>query len=152
DALAVVHSVNASTSGTQAGVRWYEFDRPLSSGQPSGQFAVAQQGTYAPDNSTNRWMGSVAMDRTGAMALGYSATSNSLKPSIEFTGRLPGDPPGQMTVAEGTIQAGGGSQLCYNRWGDYTRMAVDPADDCTFWYVGEYYSASSGAQWQTRIG
>jgi hypothetical protein len=152
EALVVNHSVNAASSGTQAGVRWYEFDRPLANGQPSGNFTVAQQGTYAPDASTNRWMGSIAMDGAGDMALGYSATSASLNPSVMFTGRLKGDPAGQMTVAEGTIQAGGGAQTGYNRWGDYTRMAVDPVDDCTFWYVGEYYSASASYQWQTRIG
>ena len=151
EALAVVHSVNAATSGTQAGVRWYEFDRALVNGQPSGNFTVAQQGTYAPD-ATNRWMGSIAMDGAGDMALGYSATSASVYPSIRFTGRLKGDPAGQMTVAEGTIQAGAGAQTGYNRWGDYTRMAVDPVDDCTFWYLGEYYSTSAPYQWQTRIG
>ena len=152
EALVVNHSVNAATNGTQAGVRWYEFDRPLVNGQPSGTFTVAQQGTYAPDASTDRWMGSIAMDGAGDMALGYSATSATLNPSVMFSGRLRGDPAGQMTVAEGTIQAGGGAQTGYNRWGDYTRMAVDPVDDCTFWYVGEYYSASAAYQWQTRIG
>lgn len=152
DALAVVHSVNASSTGTQAGVRWYEFDRSLLNGQPVGGFSVGQQGTYAPDASTNRWMGSIAMDGAGDMALGYSAGSASVYPSMMFTGRLQGDPAGAMTVTEGTIQAGGGAQTGYNRWGDYTRMAVDPVDDCTFWYVGEYYSANSASQWQTRIG
>jgi hypothetical protein len=152
EALAVVHSVNAGSSGNRSGVRWYEFDRPLVNGQPSGGFTVAQQGTYAPDTTTSRWMGSIAMNGAGDMALGYAATSASSYPSIRFTGRNNGDPAGQMTVAEGTIQAGAGAQTGYNRWGDYTRMAVDPVDDCTFWYVGEYYSANSPDQWHTRVG
>jgi hypothetical protein len=148
EALVVNHSVNVALSATQAGVRWYEIDRAL----PGGSYVLAQQGTYAPDNTTSRWMGSVAMDGAGDIALGYSSASAAKYPSVNFTGRLRGDPAGQMTVAEGTIQTGGGSQTGYNRWGDYTRMAIDPADDCTFWYVGEYYSASAPDQWHTRIG
>jgi hypothetical protein len=34
-------------------------------------------------------------------------------------------------------------------------MAVDPADDCTFWYINEYYSSQTNGNsgnWQTRIG
>jgi len=151
EALVVNHTVNAASTGNQAGVRWYEVDRALVGGQPSGQFAVAQQGTYAPDTN-NRWMASVAMDGAGNMAMGYSIDSATMHPSIAFTGRLKCDPANQLTVAEGTIQSGAGSQTGYNRWGDYTRMAIDPVDDSTFWYVGEYYSADSPNGWRTRIG
>jgi hypothetical protein len=152
EALVVNHTVNVSTTGgNQAGVRWYEIDRALVNGEPSGNFTIAQQGTYAPDGN-NRWMGSVAMDGAGNMALGYSVDSGTLYPSIAFTGRLKCDPVNQMTVAETMIQQGAGDQTAYNRWGDYTRMAVDPVDDSTFWYVGEYYSASSTDGWNTAIG
>jgi hypothetical protein len=134
-----------------AGVRWYELRRV------DGQYSVYQQGTYSPD-SVNRWMGSAAMDRDGNMAIGYSVVDGvSVYPGIRFTGRLAGDPLGLMTLEEGTIVNGTGVQRTTNsRWGDYTSLNVDPRDDCTFWYVNEYYTLagqlSSTAGWQTRIG
>jgi hypothetical protein len=134
-----------------AGVRWYEVRRV------NGVYSVYQQGTYSPD-SVNRWMGSAAMDRDGNMAIGYSVVDGvSVYPGIRYTGRLAGDPLGQMTLAEGTIVNGTGVQRTTNsRWGDYTSLNVDPTDDCTFWYVNEYYTAASQASsvagWLTRIG
>jgi hypothetical protein len=41
-----------------------------------------------------------------------------------------------------------------SRWGDYTSMNIDPVDDCTFWYVNEYYQTTEAPpdrKWQTRI-
>ena len=102
-------------------------------------------------------MGSVAQDKKGNMALGYSVTNaTDVYPGIRYTGRLAGDPLGQMTLGEGVVINGSGVQTTTNsRWGDYTSMNVDPVDDCTFWYVNEYYTAagqaSSPAGWQTRI-
>jgi hypothetical protein len=134
-----------------AGVRWYEIRRTI-----DGSYSLFQQGDYSPDN-VHRWMGSIAQDRRGNMALGYSVVDGtSVFPGIRFTGRLAGDPLGQMTIGEGTIINGSGVQTTTNsRWGDYTSMNVDPTDDCTFWYVNEYYTAagqaSSPAGWQTRI-
>ncbi|MBA2297466.1 MAG: hypothetical protein H0W14_05455 [Actinobacteria bacterium] len=135
-----------------AGVRWYELRRT------DGVYSIHQQGTYAPGDGVHRWMGSIAMDRHGNMGLGYSVVNGTnVFPGIRYTGRLAGDPAGQMTVAEGTIVNGTGVQTSTNsRWGDYTSMNVDPVDDCTFWYVNEYYTAagqaSSPVGWQTRIG
>ena len=134
-----------------AGSRWYEIRRV------NGVYSVRQQGTYAPDDGVHRWMGSIAMDRKGNAALGYSVVNGvDVFPGIRYTGRLAGDPLGQMTLGEGVIVNGSGVQTTLNsRWGDYTSMTVDPADDCTFWYVNEYYTAagqaSSAAGWQTRI-
>ncbi|MGE5265133.1 MAG: hypothetical protein ACM3S0_17265 [Acidobacteriota bacterium] len=135
-----------------AGVRWYEIRRDA-----GGNYSLYQQGTYAPADGVHRWMGSVAMDRNGDMALGYSVVNGTnVFPGIRYTGRLSGDPLGQMTLGEATIINGTGVQRTTNsRWGDYTSMNIDPADDCTFWYVNEYYtlagqlSATNG--WQTRI-
>jgi hypothetical protein len=134
-----------------AGVRWYELRRT------DGVYSIQQQGTYAPGDGVHRWMGSVAMDRLGNIAAGYSVVNAvDVFPGIRYTGRLAGDPPGVMTLGEGTIINGSGVQTTTNsRWGDYTSLNVDPVDDCTFWYVNEYYTAagqaSSPAGWQTRI-
>jgi hypothetical protein len=134
-----------------AGARWYEIRRT------GGTYSVFQQGTFAPNDGVHRWMGSVAMDKKGDIALGYSVVNGTdVFPGIRYTGRLSGDTLGQMTLGEGTIINGSGIQRTANsRWGDYTDMTVDPTDDCTFWYVNEYYTAagqaSSTAGWQTRI-
>jgi len=141
EALVVNHSV---TAGTSVGVRWYEIRSP--NGTPS----VFQSGTYAPDSSY-RWMGSIAMDKVGDIALGYSVSSSSLKPSIRYSGRVPGDPLGTLQ-AENTITTGGGSQTGgLSRWGDYSAMTIDPSDDCTFFYTTEYLKANGSFNWSTRI-
>ena len=137
------HTVDAG--GDHAGIRWYEL-RNTGSG-----WSIFQQGTFAPD-STHRWMGSVAMDQSGNIGLGYSASSNNIYPSIWYTGRLAGDPAGQMTQGEGTIMDGTGYQShSASRWGDYSSLSVDP-DGCTFWFTSEYIQTSGSAPWQTRIG
>jgi hypothetical protein len=135
---------DAVTSGSSVGVRWYELR--LSGGTPS----VYQQSTYAPD-TTDRWMGSIAQDKVGNIALGYSASSSSIHPQIRFTGRLAGDALNSMTQGEGTITSGAGSQTSYSRWGDYTSMALDPADGCTFWYTNEYEPANGNFNWKTHL-
>ena len=114
---------------------------------------VVRKGTDAPDSSY-RWMGSIAMDQSGDMALGYSVSSSSLHPQIRYTGRLAGDAVGTMSQGEGTIIAGAGSQTGSNltRWGDYSSMTVDPTDDCTFWYTNEFIPANGTFNWSTRVG
>src|SRR6184192_2466668 len=133
-----------------AGARWYEIRRS------GGSYSVYQQGTYAPNDGVHRWMGSIAQDKNGNMALGYSVVNGvDVYPGIRYTGRLAGDPLGQMTLGEGVIINGSGVQTNTNsRWGDYTDMTVDPTDDCTFWYVNEYYQTTQpppDRNWQTRI-
>jgi hypothetical protein len=143
ESLVVNHSV---TAGSSVGVRWYELRNP------NGTPTVYQQGTYAPDSSY-RWMGSIAMDRSGDIALGFSVSSASLKPGIHYTGRLAGDALGIMTQGEGTVVDGGGSQTTnLSRWGDYTSMSVDPSDDCTFWYTNQYLASNGTFNWHTRVG
>src|SRR5450755_4940295 len=141
ESLVVNHSVVAGSSG---GVRWYEIQNP------SGTPTVAQQSTFAPDSSY-RWMGSIAMDQAGDMALGYSVSSSSLHPTIRYTGRVPTDPSGTME-AEVNVVTGAGSQTTgLSRWGDYSAMQVDPVDDCTFWYTQEYIKTNGTFNWNTRI-
>ena len=150
EALVTNQSVEALPA--TAGVRWYEIRRT------GGAYSLYQQGTFAPGDGIHRWMGSIAQDKKGNMALGYSVVNGTtVYPGIRYTGRLAGDTLGQMTLGEGVIINGSGVQTTFNsRWGDYTSMNVDPTDDCTFWYVNEYYTAagqaSSPAGWQTRIG
>jgi len=147
EALVVNHSVSVGTSrkGSTVGIRWYELRSP-----GTGTWSVYQQGTYAPD-SLFRWMGSIAMDKAGDIAVGYSVSSSSMSPAIRYTGRLPVDALGTMQ-AENLIIAGGGSQLAnLSRWGDYSAMTVDPVDDCTFWFTSEYLKSSGTFNWSTRI-
>jgi hypothetical protein len=143
-----------------AGIRWYEIRRAdgktvYPAGGPN--YSIYQQGTYAPGDGVHRWMGSIAQDKYGNAAVGYSVVNGvDVYPGIRYTGRLADDPLGQMALGEGTIVSGTGVQTTTNsRWGDYSSMNVDPVDDCTFWYVNEYYTAASQATspagWLTRI-
>lgn len=142
ESLWVAHTV---VSGGVTGIRWYEVRSP--NGTPS----VYQQGTYQPDTSY-RWMPSLAVDKQGNMAVGYSVSSSSMYPAIRYAGRLALDTLGTLGQGETTLIAGTGSQSGgYNRWGDYASMSVDPVDDCTFWFTTEYYE-TTGSNWQTRIG
>ncbi len=141
--LVTNHTVDAGSN--RAGIRWYEL-RNGGSG-----WGLYQSGTYAPNDGYHRWMGSIAMNRNGDIALGYSITGSTLNPSIRYTGRLSGNTLGTMTVSETTIQTGGGSQTGTNRWGDYSCMSIDPVDDYTFWYTQEYMQNTSSSPWRTRI-
>ncbi|MCP4148466.1 MAG: hypothetical protein GY757_12035 [bacterium] len=134
----------AEASSSVRAMRWYEIR--ISGGSSS----IYQQGTYAPD-SNHRWMGSVASDKNGSIALAYSKSSSSMYPAIAYTGRLVGDTLNQMPQGEETLIAGGGAQSSYTRWGDYSTLTIDPDDDETFWYTPEYYT-STGTNWNTRIG
>jgi hypothetical protein len=147
ESLVVNHSIRVSGSKRSqvVGVRWYQIGNAT-----SGTPAIIQQGTFSPD-SDSRWMGSIAMDKVGNIALGYSVSSGSTFPSIRFTGRVPTDPPGTME-AESSIKAGAGSQNHrLHRWGDYSAMAIDPGDDCTFFYTNEYLKATGSFNWSTEI-
>ena len=149
ESLVVSHGVNVASTGTQAGVRWYEIR--YVGGLTSNAATLYQQGTFAPD-TTSRWLGSMAMDANGDIALGYSASSSAVYPGMRITGRLASDPLGQMTQGETTVIAGSGSQTgTGSRWGDYAMMAIDPVDDCTFWFTSEYMPTTGTAPWRTRI-
>jgi len=148
ESLVVNHSVFVSGNRRNQvdGERWYEIQNP------NGTPIVAQDGTYSPD-SNSRWMGSMAMNKFGDIALGYSVSSGSTHPAIRYTGRLAADTSGMMTLPETSIIEGGGSQTPnLNRWGDYSAMRIDPSDGCTFWYTTEYLKATGNFNWDTRIG
>jgi len=139
------HTVDVSGSD-HAGIHWFEVR------DEGGGWEMYQEGVYAPD-SDHRWMGSLAMDRQGNIALGYSVSSNSTFPSIRYAGRLAADPLNQLGQGEAELITGSGyQQHSSGRWGDYSMMSVDPVDGCTFWYTQQYYATISSASWQTRIG
>ncbi|HLK33626.1 MAG TPA: hypothetical protein VKT29_11090 [Terriglobales bacterium] len=131
------------TVGSPAGVRWYEIR------DPGGVPTVYQQGTINPDSSW-RWMGSIAMDKMGNIAAGFSLSSRYIFPSINYAIHLSTDPLGTMSGGVSVIR-GTGSQTGKGRWGDYTAMTVDPTDDCTFWYTNEYLASNGSFNWRTRI-
>ena len=141
ESLVVNHSI---TAGSVVGVRWYEIQ------SPAANPVVFQSGTFAPDSSY-RWMGSIAMDKAGNIALGYSVSSSSLHPAIRYTGRVPGDPLGTMETETSIIEGPGSQTNFLHRWGDYSSMSVDPVDDCTFWYSSEYLPSDGSFNWRTRI-
>lgn len=141
--IVAVHSVD--TAAHAGGVRWYEFrlDR-------RGDPVLFQQGTYAPD-AHDRWMASAAMDKFGDIGIGYSYGGDGAFPGQRFAARRAGDRPGKLTLAEAVLARGGAAQASSSRWEDYTTTAIDPGDDCTFWYVGDYLKAGAPAS-TTRIG
>jgi Carboxypeptidase regulatory-like domain len=146
DHESVVGNFTASSGGV-AGIRWFELRNVT-----NGPETVFQESTYQPD-STWRWMGSAAMDGSGNIAIGFSASSSSITPQIRYAGRLAGDPLNTLGQGEATLFSGAGAQTgTSNRWGDYSDLTVDPVDDCTFWYTTEYYSTTASFNWRTRIG
>ncbi len=142
-----VHSVNTSTGG--GGVRWYEFRLDA-----SNNARLFQQGThapYAPQALSFRWMASPAIDKRGNIGIGYSFGGPDHFTGQRFAARTPGDPPGQLTLREAVLIEGEAAQTSTMRWQDYTQTAVDPEDDCTIWYVGDYIKKDA-TSYSTRIG
>ena len=142
ESLVAVHSVNTEALG--GGVRWYEFEIAA-----QRRVALRQQGTYAPDRFF-RWMASPAMDRDGNIGIGYSFGGAPYFAGQRFAARLADDPPGVLTLAETVLVEGEDVQAAM-RWQDYTQTAIDPSDDCTIWYVGDYIRKGA-LSYSTRIG
>jgi hypothetical protein len=141
--IVAVHSVNTKAGG--GGVRWYEF-RIDGHREP----ALYQQGTYAPD-SAFRWMASAAIDARGNIGIGYSYGGSGGFAGQRFAARLAGDPLGRLTLREAVLATGEAAQTNTLRWEDYAQTAVDPSDDCTIWYVGDYFKQGA-TTYSTRIG
>lgn len=137
------HTVDVDNTN-RAAVRWYELRD-----NNDGNWYIFQQGTYSPTTQHSRWMGNIAMDQQGNIALAYSFMGPSDYAGIRYTGRYKDDPLGQMTVQEQIGVEGSGVQTGGNRYGDYAQMTMDPTDDMTFWYTGEYLGPA-GAR-RTRI-
>jgi hypothetical protein len=143
ESILAQHSIATSRHG--GGVRWYEF-RMNQQRDP----VLYQQSTYAPDGFY-RWLASIGMDRKGNIGLAYSFGGAPNYPGQRYTARMADDPNGQLTFRESVLAEGRASQTGSLRWEDYTNIAVDPSDDCTFWFAGNYLKAG-GTSSTTRIG
>lgn len=143
ESIVAVHSVNTTAGG--GGVRWYELRI-----DPRRNVTLYQQGTYAPD-SAFRWLGSPAMDAAGNIGIGYSFGGTPNFAGQRFAGRLANDPRGVLTLREAVLAQGEAAQTSTLRWEDYTQTAIDPSDDCTIWYVGDYLR-SGETRYSSRIG
>ena len=141
--IVAAHSVNTTADG--GGVRWYQFGVGR-----SRAVTLVQQGTYAPD-SGYRWMASPAIDAHGNIGIGYSFGGTPNFAGQRFAGRTLTDPPGVLTMREAVLVDGEAAQTNTLRWEDYTQTAVDPSDDCTIWYVGDYFKKDA-TTYSTRIG
>jgi hypothetical protein len=143
ESIVAVHSVSTSAGG--GGVRWYEFRL-----DDKRNVKLFQQGTYAP-GGFYRWMASPAIDAWGNIGIGYSFGGTPHFAGQRFAGRLSGDPKGLLTLHEAILVEGEAAQTNSRRWEDYTQTAIDPADDCTIWYVGDYLKKGAES-YSTRIG
>jgi hypothetical protein len=142
---------NPGTAAVHAGVRWFELRR---SPPGAGTWTVFQEGTHAPD-AENRWLGSIAMDGCGNMALGYTLASAVTNASIRYSGRLASDPLDTLPVPEFNVVTSAGVESS-SRWGDYSSMNVDEVDQCTFWFTSEFLEVPNPDDpdfylWGTRI-
>jgi hypothetical protein len=142
ESLVAVHSVNTSAGG--GGVRWYEFQI-----DKNRSVRLRQQGTYAPDGFY-RWMASPAIDRFGNIGIGYSFGGTPNFAGQRFAARRLSDRLGKLTLRETVLVEGEAAQNAM-RWEDYTQTAIDPGDDCTIWYVGDYIKKGE-TNYSSRIG
>ncbi len=143
ESIVVLHSIDTKVGG--GGVRWYEFRF-----DKKRNLYLYQQGTYAPGGNY-RWMGSMDMDRKGDIGIGYSFGGSNDFPGQRFAARQAKDPKGVLTFHETVLAKGEAAQTNTLRWQDYTTTAMDPSDDCTFWYVGDYLKVGAPS-YSTRIG
>ena len=147
ESLVINHSV---TSGSGVGIRWYELRNATGQTLGTANPVLFQQGTFAPTNDF-RWMGSAAMDKTGGIAIGYNISSSSIKPSIRYAYRGPGDPLGTIGNETSVVVGPGIQNSTLHRWGDYSTISIDPVDGCTMVFTTEYLPADGNFNWTTWI-
>ena len=156
ESLWVQHTTGTASASTPTGIQWAQINV---TGGTIATTPVQQQIFNNGADGLNRFMGSLAVDKQGNAALGYTASSSSVAPDIRYVGRLASDPLNQMPQSETTllpavtrsVQTGTCGGVTCTRWGDYSAMTVDPVDDCTFWYANMYFPVQGG-NWVTRIG
>ncbi len=131
------------TGDDVAGIRWMEFRKTATE-----DWHIYQEGTIGSDDGIHRFQSSISIDGQGNIGLGYAVSGPNKFPSLRFTGRYATDPLGEMTFIEHEFATGKKSQG-FDRYGDYFTMSVDPTDDATFWFAGQYLPL--GKDWGTRI-
>jgi hypothetical protein len=165
--MVVNHTVLGPTE--QGAIKWAQFNfNPGAPAFPAGTIfadgfepggappavlakSLFDEGTFTPD-ANSRWMGGIAIDRSGNIGLGYSVSSPTISPQLRTTGRTLGDAAGTMRDEQTCTPATTGSQLSTSgRWGDYASMSIDPVDECTFWFTSEYYPTTATSSWFTRV-
>jgi uncharacterized repeat protein (TIGR01451 family) len=154
ESLWTAHTVRRLNTTGFAAPRWYQVD--VTGGTVAAN--LPQAATWDPDgaNVLHRFVPSLALDRAGDLALGYSTSSSTTKPAIQYAGRLASDPVNTFSQTEQLLIQGAGTQTgncggaACTRWGDYSAMTLDP-NGCTFWLTHMYYAAD-GLNHQTRIG
>lgn len=143
ESVVMTHTINRGSGATlHSAIRWYEYRTPLTP-------VIFQQGSFSPDGSF-RWIPAIAQDKFADIAVGYNISSSTVSPGLRYNGRKPTDHLGSLE-AEQTLVNGAGSQINNHFWDSYNGMALDPTDDCTFWFTGQYYSATSTSGWSTQI-
>ena len=144
ESLVAAHTVKPGAGSTAtSAIRWYEIRTPKTP-------TVFQAGTLQHPN-ISIWLPGIAMDKNGDIALGLSASSSTVDPSVAYLGRVPTDPKNSMEAPATVVQGTGVQTGTSNRWGDYSAMQIDPADDCTFWFTTEYIKTTGSFRWSTRI-
>jgi len=155
ESLWVNHTTGTPSASTPTGIQWGQINV---TGATINTTPVQQQIYNNGADGINRFMGALAVDHDGNMALGYTASSSTVAPDIRYVGRLSTDPLNTLPQTEITMLPGvtrsvqtGTCGVTCTRWGDYSAMSVDPVDECTFWYTNMYFPVQ-GTNWVTRVG
>jgi len=162
NSLWAVNTVNPSADPDlgEATAHWYEIDTST-----LNALTLTQQGNIGGEDiapGTHTFFPAIAVDANGNVGIGFAASAPDIFPGAYYTGRKWSDPDGSVQPAQ-TLAAGadyyirtfGGTR---NRWGDYSGMSVDPADDRTFWVYNEYaltrgtVTDGEDGRWGTRFG
>jgi hypothetical protein len=144
ESVVMTHTINRGSGTTiHSAVRWYEYRTPLTP-------TLYQQGSFSPDGNF-RWIPAIAQDKYGDIAVGYNISGSTVYPGLRYTGRKPTDHIGTLEGAEVILENGAGAQTNNHYWSSYQGMALDPVDDCTFWFTGQWYSTTSTSNWSTQI-
>jgi len=157
---------SAANRVTRAGARWYQYN--MAAVTPTVAPTLVQTGTLFDSgltlnntiNDTSYWMPSLMTNTASSLMLGYSETSTGTFVNAGFAIRHATDPLGLLhTQTDYTI-----SGFPYNlipdstnffgttashRWGDYSRVSLDPVDGSTFWLIEEYTLFKN--TWGTRV-
>lgn len=143
ESIVMAHTINRGSGSTiHSAIRWYEYRTPLTP-------VIYQQGSYSPDSSF-RFLPAIAQDKYADIAVGYNISGTTVYPGLRYNGRKSTDHLGALE-AEVTLETGAGAQINNHFWGSYQGMALDPVDDCTFWFTGQYYTTTSTSNWLTEI-